>query len=107
MEFVAQDHVVGCDRERSSVRHGIPRVHREVHQELLELTWIDLDQPTRIMSTLKVLFDRQLKPTEVFLGAAESLAHLNCLIGQGRITQSIDADGVWTFRRRDADSAAA
>jgi glyoxylase-like metal-dependent hydrolase (beta-lactamase superfamily II) len=95
--------------------HGLPfrGVRQRVdyllqhHAIRLEALVAMLDQPTRIMSTLKVMFDRQLKPTEVFLGAAESLAHLNCLIGQGRITRSVDADGVWTFQRCDVDSAAA
>ena len=45
---MVQGHVVGIDRESAPVRHGIPRVHREIHNELFELTRIDLDQPARI-----------------------------------------------------------
>ena len=54
--------------------------------------------PTRVLSTLKVMFNRRLGPFEAFLGVGEALAHLHCLIGQGRIERSADDDGVWVYR---------
>ena len=66
-----------------------------------------MDQPTRVLSTLKVLFGRIMKPHETFLAIGEAIAHLNCLIGQGRVVRETDADGVWVYRRsgRAADAA--
>jgi len=56
-------------------------------------------EPKRAMSTLKVLYRRMLKPHETFLGIGEAIAHLNCLIEQGRLVRETDAAGIWTFRR--------
>lgn len=64
-------------------------------------------EPTRVLSTLKVLFSRRLGPFEAFLGVNEALAHLHCLIGQGRMTREIDDDGVWVYRRQDTRRDAA
>lgn len=60
-----------------------------------------LTQPTKVLSTLKLLFSRQLNDFEVILGVSEALAHLNCLINQGRALRETADDGVWTFVRRD------
>lgn len=64
-------------------------------------------EPKRVLSTLKVLYSRVLKPHETFLGVGEAIAHLNCLIATGRLTRELDSDGVWRYRRlAEAKSAA-
>jgi hypothetical protein len=59
------------------------------------------------LSTLKVLFQRRLGDHEAFLGMAEDMAQLNCLIEQGRVSRSVGEDGVWLYTRCDRDAAAA
>lgn len=71
-------------------------VHHERRLTVLEEL---LGEPKRVMSTLKALYQRMLKPHETILGVGEAMAHLNCLIAQGRVVRETDADGVWTFRR--------
>lgn len=64
-------------------------------------------EPKRIMSTLKVLYNRRLRTHETALGVGEAVAHLNCLIARGRLVRETDAEGVWVYRRvRSARSAA-
>lgn len=90
--------------------HGLParldylRTH---HDERLAALEAALSEPTRVLSTLKVLFRRRLKPFEAFLGVGESLAHLHCLIGRGRVERGLDADGVYVYRRTQAAADAA
>ena len=66
-----------------------------------------LDAPTRALSTLKVIFERRLKPHEAYLGLGEALAHLHCLIGQGRVVRELDQDDIFTYRRVGRRQAAA
>lgn len=69
------------------------------HQDRLTVLEELLAEPKRVMSTLKVLYKRRLKPHETFLGVGEAIAHLNCLIERGRVVRETDAAGVWAFRR--------
>lgn len=77
------------------------------HDERLGLLEAACAEPTRALSMLKVLFGRRLRPHEAFLGISETLAHLHCLMFQGRLVREFDDDGVWVFRatRRRADAA--
>ncbi len=77
------------------------------HNERLDALEEFVVEPTRILSTLKVLFHRRLGDYEALLGLAEALAHLNCLIAQGRVARTTDDKGVWIFTRPSADAAAA
>ena len=72
---------------------------RDHHASRLTVLEELLGEPTRVMSTLKVLYKRRLKPHETFLGVGEAIAHLNCLIARGRIARSVDEAGVWVYRR--------
>ncbi|MEQ9639647.1 MAG: MBL fold metallo-hydrolase [Alphaproteobacteria bacterium] len=77
------------------------------HDERLNALVTLLDEPKRVMSTLKVLFGRIMKPHETFLAVGEAIAHLNCLIEQGRVVRDLDAEGIWSYRRagKAADAA--
>jgi len=79
----------------------------EHHQERLDALELYVTEPTKLLSTLKVLFQRRLGDFEAFLGMAESLSHLNCLIEQGRVVRSVGEDGVWLYTRCDRTAAAA
>lgn len=95
--------------------HGLPftGLHARLdyladhHNERLSRLEEFCGEPTRVLSTLKVLFSRRLGPFEAFLGVNEALAHLHCLIGQGRMARDCDADGVWVYRRTDSRRDAA
>jgi len=95
--------------------HGLPfrgvqrrleylRRHHAHRLTVLEETCIE---PTRVLSMLKVMFGRRLKPFEAFLGVGEAIAHLNCLRADGRIVREEDDDGVWVYRAKRARADAA
>ena len=69
------------------------------HGERLERLEQALAEPRRVSETLDVLYRRELRAHEIDLGFAESLAHLNCLIEQGRVSRMTGDDGVWQYRR--------
>jgi glyoxylase-like metal-dependent hydrolase (beta-lactamase superfamily II) len=75
------------------------RYLQQHHDERLILLEEACAEPKRALSMLKVLFRRRLGSHEVFLGISETLAHLHCLMNQGRLTRETDDDGVWTYRR--------
>jgi glyoxylase-like metal-dependent hydrolase (beta-lactamase superfamily II) len=77
------------------------------HADRLAALEAMLGEPKRVMSTLKVLFGRMMRPHETFLAVGEAIAHLNCLIAQGRAVRELDAEGVWTYRRAGEKTAAA
>jgi glyoxylase-like metal-dependent hydrolase (beta-lactamase superfamily II) len=77
------------------------------HEDRLTALEGMLGEPKRVLSTLKVLFGRMMKPHETFLAVGEALAHLNCLVEQGRVVREEDEDGVWTYRRAGAAASAA
>ncbi|MDP6689807.1 MAG: MBL fold metallo-hydrolase [Alphaproteobacteria bacterium] len=95
--------------------HGLPfyRLHprlaflREHHAQRLSTLEEFCIEPTRVLSTLKVMFQRELNPFEALLGMSEALAHLHCLMGQGRIVRETSDDGVWLYQAsgRRADAA--
>ena len=95
--------------------HGLPfyGLHprlaflRQHHDERLALLEDFCAEPTRVLSTLKVMFRRELNPFEAILAMGESLSHLHYLMGQGRIVRKTSDDGVWLYQAssRRADAA--
>ncbi|MDP6342342.1 MAG: MBL fold metallo-hydrolase [Alphaproteobacteria bacterium] len=71
---------------------------RRHHADRLNLLEDFCVEPTRALSTLEAMFGRRLSPFEAFLGLAESMAHLNCLMGQGRVARDADDQGVWRYQ---------
>jgi glyoxylase-like metal-dependent hydrolase (beta-lactamase superfamily II) len=47
------------------------------------------------------IFDRPLDDHQTGFAIAETIAHLNCLRAEGRVTRGSDDDGVWRFRAAD------
>ncbi len=95
--------------------HGLPfyRLHprlgylRQHHADRLAVLEDFCSKPTRVLSTLKVLFNRELNPFEAMLAMSEAMSHLHCLMGQGRIIREANDEGVWHYRAsgRRADAA--
>ncbi len=94
--------------------HGLPfyRLHprlaflRQHHDHRLTVLEDFCREPTKVLSTLKVMFSRQLNEYEALLGMSEAVSHLHFLMGQGRIIREANENGVWRYwatgRRADA-----
>jgi glyoxylase-like metal-dependent hydrolase (beta-lactamase superfamily II) len=67
---------------------------RESHERSLDRLYAALDTPKRVIDLLSVMFRRPLRDEHYLMGTGECLAHLNWLLRRGRISASIDADGV-------------
>ncbi len=72
------------------------------HAERLTALESALGEPKRVVDTLEVMYRRQLDEHEIERGLGEALAHLNCLIEQGRVFREAGPDGVWRYRRTTA-----
>jgi len=85
--------------------HGLPfyRLHPRleylrVHHEHRLLVLEDFcREPTKVLSTLKVMFSRRLNEYEALLGMSEAVSHLHYLMGKGRIIREADENGVWNY----------
>jgi glyoxylase-like metal-dependent hydrolase (beta-lactamase superfamily II) len=69
------------------------------HEERLSALDEALADSKTVLETLPTLFRRELRRHERVLGVGEALAHLNCLVQEGRVMREIGPDGVWRFRR--------
>ena len=58
-----------------------------------------LSAPTRAVDCFSALYRRSLGPDDFGLALAETLAHLNCLHRQGKITRHLSPDGAWAWQR--------
>ncbi len=77
-------------------RIGELRAH---HEERLART-LDLCTGSASAATvMRGLFDRDLDLQHVGFALAETLAHLNALIGTGALARETASDGVWRYRR--------
>ncbi|MDP6706092.1 MAG: MBL fold metallo-hydrolase [Alphaproteobacteria bacterium] len=75
-------------------------------QRLIDLE-TTLAEPRPAVATLDALYRRELAEHERVLGVGEALAHLNCLIEQGRVMRQADDDGRWSYHRTNAAPHAA
>lgn len=69
------------------------------HEERLEATLAACAEPATAVEIVPALFDRVLDAHQLGFALGESLAHLNHLVGQGRIERRLDGDGRLRFRR--------
>jgi len=82
--------------------HGYPFFGAHLRlQQLIELREVTLAklydfcaQPQRVVDTFSTLFDRPVGSHSLVIAAGESLAHLNYLVAEGRLSVSRHADGV-------------
>ncbi len=88
--------------------HGLPFVglHGRLgqladhHAERLERTLAACATPCTAAAVLQALFQRALDAHQTGFALAETLAHLNHLIGKGQLDRWRDADGITLYRRR-------
>jgi glyoxylase-like metal-dependent hydrolase (beta-lactamase superfamily II) len=74
------------------------------HQRDLEKLITHLAEPRRAVDCFAALFNREIGDRDLGLATGETLAHLNCLLGQRRIRRSLDDDDVYRYLQ-DPDSA--
>jgi len=82
--------------------HGLPfyglreRIDQlvEHHEERCDILVTNGTEPLTVYESLPLMFRRPLEGQNVFMAMAESLAHFNRLIGQGRMVCEKDAGGV-------------
>ena len=86
--------------------HGLPfrHLHQRIdaliqhHTERLAETEADCRTTARTVAEVTgTLFRRPLDTHQLSFAAGEALAHLNHLIGQGKLKRSLGKDGVWLF----------
>ena len=88
--------------------HGLPfrGLHARIdqlighHQERLERTLEACAMPLTLAEVMPRLFDRTLDVHQLQFALGESLAHLNFLVGQGRLERQAGADGRLRYRLR-------
>lgn len=79
----------------------------EGHEENLDALEALCATPKRATEVFPALFKRPIGDEQLFLAVGESLAHLNCLIGRGRLAREIGPDGVARYTATHARAAAA
>ncbi|HYM32013.1 MAG TPA: MBL fold metallo-hydrolase [Candidatus Cybelea sp.] len=55
-------------------------------------------QPKTVLELLPVLFRRELDTRSKFMAVGEGLAHLHCLMAEGRMKREVGADGVLRYQ---------
>ena len=78
-------------------RHRVQMLHDHHRDRLAEVLEAS-SQPCSAADLLPVLFRRKLDTHQTFFAMGESIAHLNYLWLQGKLSRSRDADGVYRFR---------
>ena len=88
--------------------HGLPYVglHERLaqlelhHEQRLQRTLEACAEPATAAAVLRLLFTRPLDAHQTGFALAETLAHLNRLLRQGRIERWAAEDGTWRYRAR-------
>jgi glyoxylase-like metal-dependent hydrolase (beta-lactamase superfamily II) len=69
------------------------------HEERLAKTLEACARPATVVEVIPALFDRELDSHQLGFALGEALAHLNHLVGQGRLLRRLDDDGRLRFSR--------
>lgn len=72
---------------------------RDHHADRLEETLLGCVTPRTVREAVPILFRRELNDHQLFFAIGEALAHLNHLWKLGRLTRTVDEDGIWRFVR--------
>lgn len=87
--------------------HGLPfkGLHTRIddlkahHAERLDKTLEACAEPATAVQVLKVLFKRPLDAHQLGFATGETLAHLHHLMRKASVVRTLEADGVWRYRR--------
>jgi len=88
--------------------HGIPfrGAHKRLdklishHEKALDRLYEFCHEPRLATEVYSVLFRRQINDGNRIMAVGESIAHLNCLKGRGRITRRLNDAGQFTYKAR-------
>lgn len=77
-----------------------PRLHQIIasHENALDRLEAHLATPAHAVDCFPALYRRKIGPAEFGLALAEAVAHLNCLLAQGRAQRQLSADGAWLWQ---------
>ena len=75
------------------------------HERGMERLTRNLAAPKRSIDIFGALFARAIGPELLGMATGEALAHLNYLLGRGRVTAAPDADGVVWYGRAQSQGA--
>jgi hypothetical protein len=70
------------------------------HHERLAATLEACQRPATAVEIMPHLFDRKLDRHQLSFAIAETVAHLNYLLAEGRIERRLDADDRLRYQRR-------
>lgn len=80
---------------------GLPLRLEEViaaHERALDRLEAHLASPATAVDCFATMFRRKLGPEDFSLALAETMAHLNCLMTQGRVSRDMSPAGAWLWR---------
>lgn len=70
----------------------------ESHEAALDRLVAHLARPLPAVACFAPLFRRQIDGATFHLALAEAIAHLNCLLHQGRVQRQLSAQGAWLWQ---------
>lgn len=71
----------------------------EEHNHDLAKLFDHLSEPRRAVDCFPALFKREIRGSSLGLATGETLAHLNCLLGQHRVRRWADENGVYWYEQ--------
>lgn len=101
-EFPAETLVLPSHKDPFLGLHVRVKELLEHHEQRLDRLLGVCAEPATVLETLPHLFKRELNPFSTLMATGESLAHLNYLLGQGRVVREHGSDGVYRYRRTAA-----
>jgi glyoxylase-like metal-dependent hydrolase (beta-lactamase superfamily II) len=69
----------------------------EHHERRLDLAEQVCRVPSTAIDVMNAMFQRKMDPHQTRFAVGESLAHLNFLLDQGRLTRQLGDDGAWRY----------
>lgn len=79
-----------------------PRLHQMIasHETALDRLVAHLATPAPAVACFPALYRRKIGPAEFGLALAEAVAHLNCLLVQGRVRRQVSDTGAWLWQAK-------
>ena len=71
----------------------------ESHKKDLDQLFHHLETPRRAIDCFSALFNREIDEHSLGLATGETMAHLNCLMHRGRVTRTLDAQGIYWYQQ--------
>ena len=76
------------------------------HEERLGVTLAACADPASGIDVLNKMFTRKLDDHQIFFAIGEALAHVNRLMHRGRVSRSLNQEGIYLYKAREEDGRA-